>query len=101
MNGGGILRARAIVPMRLDPDDRTASGGSGIIALGSVLSGDGEGTDGVLGADHAAIAQAHLLGVISRVGVRGGEDEADVELRDVIVHSEGQHHEGQAYQQVN
>lgn len=94
MDRGSILRARAIIPMRLDPDDRTASGGSWIIALRSVLSGNGEGADGVLGADHAAIAETHLLGVVARVGVRGGEDKADVELRDVVVHSEGQHHEG-------
>lgn len=101
MNRGGVLRTRAIIPVRLDPDDRTACGGSGIIALGSVLSGNAEGPNGVLGADHAAIAKAHLLGIIARVGVRGGEDETDVELGDVVVHGEGQHHEGQAHQQIN
>jgi len=84
VNWCGVFGAGGVEP-GFDPHD-----GASVVQVLGVLWADGAGR----------LVEAHLLGIGGVfVGARH-EQEADVQLGDVVEHRQHQHHEGKAHQEV-
>lgn len=87
VHGRGVVGAGAVVGARADVHDGAA------LLVARVLVAHDQPAQPVAGTHRAGTAQPHLLGVL--VQFDGRENAAQVQLGDVVEHSQGQHQERQ------